>query len=200
MSELGTARQFIEETEHAVRHLFNGLEYYDGLLEGLTPPSQASNLIQVNHYVSQAGRYFALSNSRSALCGAVLETAYVAINAFPKNSTIPTSCISFVQLGDRAVRFCIGRELHGLPLGLIIYAGRNQHVHWEDKSFDKPTTAVFERLFRVHESNPLFDMAYVLDWPRRSSKAHHVVQNELRWRTHEDYARDLRDIIGSAGA
>lgn len=197
MNQQGTADHFIRDTEHAVRHFFEGLKHYDELLDGLTPPSQASSVTQVNQYVAQAGRYFALSTSRAALCGAVLETAYVAINAFPQNSVVPSSCTSFVRSTDRAVRFCIGREIHGLPLGLFIYAGRNQHVHWEDESFDGPTTAVFDALGRAYQSNILFDMAYVLNWPKRSSKAHHIVQNELRWRDYDDYATDLRVLVGA---
>jgi hypothetical protein len=190
-----TADEFFAETEHAVRHLFKGLEYYTQLVNTLTSPSRASNKTHVERYVAHYERYFALDKSRAALCGAVLEIAYAALNAFPRNDQIPASCSPFVSPGNRAVRFCFGREIHGLPMGLLIYAGRNQHVHWEDASFDKATTAVFDTLLQAYLDTD-FDMAYVLNSPRqRSSKAHHVVQNELKWWGYDQYIGDLKSLV-----
>ena len=85
--------------------------------------------------------------------------------------------------------------MHGIPIGLIVYAGRIQFNHWDDESFDYPTTQVFSALLHAYCENTLFDMAYELQYPARTIKANHLVLNELKWRTYGQYIADMRALI-----
>lgn len=190
--------EFLRDTQHAVRHLFNGIHYYESILKGVTPPSQARTMEEVHRYVALAKRYFGYTFSEAALCGGVLQVAFMGISLFSSNSSIPRSCAPFVQKPDHpATRFCIGREVHGIAIGLIIYAGRNQHSHWDDAGFNPPTTAVFNALYRAYAENQFFDLAYVLDWPERTTKAHYIVLNELGWSHYDAYLADMQMLIGN---
>ena len=193
-----TPGDFLQETEHAVRHLFDGIQHYESILKGVTPPSQARTPEEVQRYVVLAERYFGYSFSEAALCGAVLQVAFMGISLFSSNSVIPASCSAIVPAVDHpATRFCIGRQIHGIPIGLVVYAGRNQHSHWDDAGFNQPTTAVFRALYQAYAENLFFDLAYVLDWPQRTTKTHYIVLNELGWAEYDVYLTDMRTLIGT---
>lgn len=187
---------YLSETEHAVRQLFDAIDYYERLLVGVTPPSQATIEDEVTRYLRLAEKYFGYSFSEATLCGSILQVAFMGIFLFPKNSTIPVHCSDLVKCeNQKAIPFCIGRLVNGIPIGLIVYAGRNQFNHWDAETFDPPTTAVFRTLLKAHYDNPFFDMAYELNYPKRTIKANHLVRNELRWRTYDEYVADMRDLI-----
>ena len=134
--------------------------------------------------------------SEAVLCGAVLQIAFMAVFLFSKNETIPANSSRLVKPENKkAIPFCIGRLVHNIPIGMIIYAGRNQFNHWEDRSFDHPTTQVFKALFLAHYDNPFFDMAYELEFPERMIKANHLVLNELKWKNYEHYSTDMKSLV-----
>lgn len=193
-------RAYLSDTEHAVRHLFEAIDYYESLLVGVTPPSQATGMDQVTRYIELAEKYFGYSFSEAALCGSILQVAFMGIYLFSQNTIIPASCTNLVTPPNKkpiqkAIKFCVGRLLHDIPIGLIVYAGRNQFNHWDDKSFDFPTTQVFQALLNAYYENPLFDMAYELNYPERTIKANHLVLNELHWRNYEGYITDMTALI-----
>ena len=187
---------YLSETEHAVRHLFSAIDFYENLLVGVTPPSQAANMDQVTRYLELAEKYFGYSFSESTLCGSILQVAFMGVFLFSKNSEIPAHYTGLVKPDNRkAVPFCIGRVVHDIPIGLIVYAGRNQFNHWGDETFDFPTTQVFRVLWRAYYENPFFDMAYEMNYPARTTKANYLVINELCWRTYEQYVTDMRAMV-----
>lgn len=105
------------------------LQYWDISKAGqpLTPDRCA----ELNRYLEVAGKYFDLKFSEATFAGAPLQVAAMGIRYFSRNTSIPASCASVVPARVKAaVPFCIGRELHGLPIGLIIYDARNQYNHW----------------------------------------------------------------------
>ncbi len=186
---------YLAETEHAVRHLLTGINYYESMLTGVMPPSQANNIDEVKFYMERAESYFGCSVSEAALCGAILQIAFMGIYQFSTNNAIPAHSSTLVKPGNgKAIRFCVGRLVHDIPIGLIIYAGRNQFNHWDDPSFDYPTTQVFLALNRAYHDSPMFDMAYELDYPARTVKANHLVLNEMGWRTYEQYSLDMKSL------
>ncbi len=150
----------------------------------------------VDLYMSAATTYFGRSFSEATLCGSVLQVAFMGLFLFSKNADIPDDCNTLVKgTNEKAIRFCAGRRVHGIPIGLLIYAGRNQFNHWDDEAFDYPTTQVFGALLTSHYNNPLFDMAYELNYPARTLKANHVVLNELRWTSFAAYEADMRALL-----
>jgi hypothetical protein len=195
------AGKYLKDTEHATRHLFAGVNQCESLLRGLTPPSEARTMDEVRRYMEAAEAYFGRSFSEATLCGSILQVAFVGVFLFSRNTAIPDDCATLVKAtNQKAVRFCMGRRVHGVPVGLLIYAGRNQFNHWDDEAFDSPTTAVFGALMAAHYDNPLFDLAYEMNYPARTLKANHIVLNELRWRVYDEYEADMRSLLGSEGA
>lgn len=189
----GDATTYLIETEHAIRHLFAGVEQCEDLLRGLVPPSRAHCAAEVRRYVEAAEVYFDRSFSKAALCGCILQIAFMGLFLYSKNASIPDDCTSLVEpSNNKAIRFCIGRRIHGIPAGLLIYSARNQFNHWDDESFDGPTSRVFAALSKVHYDDSLFDMAYELNYPVRTLRANHVLLNELRWISYEAYITDMR--------
>ena len=179
-----------------MRHRFAGIEGCEGLLRGLTPPSQAQTIDEVKLYMNAATTYFGRSFSEATLCGAVLQVAFMGLFLFSKNTDIPDDCNTLVKRANgKAIRFCVGRRVHDIPIGLLIYAGRNQFNHWDDEAFDYPTAQVFVALMMAHDNNPLFDMAYELNYPARGLKANHVVLNELCWSSFAAYEADMRALL-----
>lgn len=190
------AKDYLVQTEHVVRHLFDGLNYYESVLDGLIPPSQSQDMADIKKYVERARVYFGHSFSEAILCGSILQIAFMGIYKFSDNSEIPSSSRAIVtNKNSPAIRFCIGREIHGLPIGMIIYAARNQYNHWDEENFNQPTTEVFKTLYRAYLNNQFFDMAYDLNYPARTVKANHIVLSELQWRSYADYHKDMNALI-----
>jgi hypothetical protein len=79
----------------------------------------------------------------------------MAIKLYSSNKSIPGSCATIVEPKYKsAIPFCIGRECYGIPLGLLIYAGRNQYCHWDDEEPHEVTRNVFYAL-----SDAFYDIA-----------------------------------------
>jgi hypothetical protein len=101
----------------------------------------------------------------------------------------------------------VGREIHGLPLGAIVHAGRNQDQHWNtedvdlvDGGFHPFTAGVFRRLVQAYYSEPLMDLVFVLgnrgfSGPPKS-RADSIVLSVLRWTNYPVYIRDMKEILG----
>lgn len=118
---------YFKETEHAVRHLFAGLDscwsYYERALDRwdvsqvslpLTPNGRAA----LEKYLELAGAYFDLKFSEATFAGSILQVAYMAIRLFSRNNVIPPSCSTLVRPSNNsAIPFCVGRECHGVPVG-----------------------------------------------------------------------------------
>jgi hypothetical protein len=191
------AQAYLKNTEAAVRHLLTGIDQYEGLLRGLVPPSRARTKDEVAWYMAAAEAYFGCEFPEATLSAAILQVAFTAFLLFSQNDVIPDDCTALVgPTNTKAIRFCVGRRIHGIPAGLLVYAGRNQSSHWDDETFDFPTSQVFGSLLAAHYDNPLFDLAYELNWPGRTLKAHHIVLGELRWTSYEAYEADVRGALG----
>jgi hypothetical protein len=186
------AKSYFRETEPAVRHMFAALLEYDSVT---VPPSlgtyaDSSGVIRLNR--AQAEQYMrALTESlglevaKATLCGSIAQVAYMAINHFSHNAAVDPKCGVFaVTQRSKAAKCCVGRHLHGIPLGLLIYAARVQYNHWDEGMPNNPVPrAVFDALYRHYANDLSFDLAYNLDWPAPRPVAHYVVRHELRWRT-----------------
>lgn len=139
--------------------------------------------------------YFAESFSQATLCGSMLQIASKAIEQYSKNDSISPEIEAILGSHDRTKLFCIGRRVHGLPIGLIIYAGRNQHMHFEGDLHRVPQK-ILQHLATAWDpegkvKDPAFDPAN----PKLYSLAHNIV-GLLGWKTYEDFARDLTGMLG----
>lgn len=210
-----SASEYLKRTESAVRKLFEGIDSYTaGLERARTPVFISSTLDQTkrdaeleawmveNAVAIEAARaaqrdYFAESFAMATLCGAVLQVAAKGLERFSANSAIPEDWRDVIKPKDSAVRCCIGRRVRHVPLGLIIYAGRNQHVHFGEGKLNKINTTVFARLAIHHGTNndpTIRDPAFDLSNSRLVSFAHNVTAL-IDWRSYDAYERDLAALL-----
>lgn len=141
--------------------------------------------------------YLGVSFSNATLCGSVLQIAYMGITLFSSNNVIPDSCKSFVNKGKKGkdpIRYCIGREVRGLPIGIVIYAARNQYNHWDDPKPRRITQAVFDTLASVYGS--VKDPAFDLSNPELKIYSHNVL-GLLGWHSYNAYWMDIHELLGT---
>ncbi|GAH30263.1 unnamed protein product [marine sediment metagenome] len=152
---------------------------------------------QARGYIQDDIDAMSLDFAKATLSGAILQVAYAGINQHSTNATLPGSCQdSAISPTSPKVKFCVGRQVHAIPIGLIVYAGRVQYNHWEEGTPSNPTArAVFHHLLSARLNDMWHDMIYELDWPCTRPVAHHVVLLELTWNVYQDYASDMTEMM-----
>lgn len=209
-----TADDYIQKTESAVRRLFDGIDAYLAVLHkakipalapsepyesNLTPEMVSINFPNEEQLTARRDaerEFLAESFALDTLCGAVLQVAGKAIEIYSTNTNVPPSCLELVK--PMFAKFCVGRMVRNVPLGLIIYAARNQHTHFNDKSLREPSATVFERLATAHgysTTESVRDPAFDLNNPSLTSYASNVTAL-IKWRNYDQYVRDMHDLLG----
>ncbi len=199
MSAIG----YLETTEPAVKHFFDGLnEYY-----AMKPPSIAqyvdkSGLVRMSKsesesFVQKHEDFFVLEYARAILAGSILQVANTAIKMYSPGGQLTEQCKSLgVSEGSPLAKMCVGREVHNIPIGLLIYAGRIQYNHWEEgEPANNVAKNVFRHLISDYYDDVSFDMAYELDYPQTRPVSHYIVRLELNWKSFDDYSKDMKSIL-----
>ena len=199
-----TLSEYLRETEHAIRHLYAGLDscfavYREALsqwdISRVGQPKTEQERARLATYLQHAGRYFDLKFSEATFSGAILQIAVTAIRLFSRNTAIPGSCQTFVKPANESViPFCIGEHRHGVPVGVILYAGRNQYNHW-DEELHPVTRHVFAQLARAHVTSPLSDLAFEITNPTITIYASEILLTAMQWPTYQAYEGALRDLL-----
>ena len=210
-----TPSEYMEKTESATRRLFDGISDYLSILTENPLPilvSTISNdLAEVEEFPDWLStsdeaikpvddsirKFISESFALDTLCGAVLQIAEKAIELNSTNTIIPPDLVAFVNPGK--AKFCIGRRIRTVPLGLIIHSGRNQHAHFEDRKFNKPIPEVFERLATEHELQtqiPVRDPSFDLNARYHQSYARNLL-DLMEWRDHGKYQQDMHLLLGA---
>jgi hypothetical protein len=176
-----TPATYIVRTESAVRKLFEGITSYTDLLFPICGATYVSGETDVTKFQAEfnawktknavalaASQYAQREHTQEAfamatLCGAVLQVAAKAIECYSSNKIIPAKVQSVVAGSTSAIPYAIGRELCGVPIGLIIYAGRNQHMHFNDAKLNRVNVAVFEQLAAMPKEVGLKNPAFALE-------------------------------------
>lgn len=208
--------QYLEKTQSAAAKLFEGANSYLAILRDCHTTFDApySSDVDFQHrydawYKLNQSRiqadleaqklYIGESFAQATLCGAILQLAAKAVECFSKNTKVPLDWKQLINPSNKPVSFCIGRPVRGVPLGLVIYAGRNQHTHFDDQSLREPSLEVFRRLALDHEysqgreesfSDPAFDLSNV----RNISFATNIV-HIMGWSSLEAYEKDMKDLL-----
>jgi hypothetical protein len=197
--------EYFRQTEHAVKHSYAGLDscwqYYQQALQHwdirqvgqpMTPERQAA----LDRYLEGAGKYFDLKFSEAIFAGAILQVAYFAIRIYSRNTSIPVNCPRFVRPSQKPViPFCIGKEQHGIPTGLIVYAARNQYSHWDDEQAHEVTKNVFDALSAAFNQNVLSDLAFELSNPTINVYANEVLLVALGWKSYDTYLEEMKSLL-----
>ena len=90
---------------------------------------------------------------------------------------------------------CIGKERHGVPTGLIIYAGRNQYAHWDAERLYEINEWVFEKLYDAFSDNPLSDLTFDLRNPTINIYAGELLLVALGWYSYEIYLAEMKQLL-----
>jgi hypothetical protein len=159
----------------------------------MTPTRQEA----LNKYLALAGKYFDLKFSEATFAGGILQTAYMGIRLYSRNDTIPKSCMNLIPPSNKsAIPFCIGRDRHGIPVGLIVYAARNQFGHWDDDEPHRITKNVFEALSHAFFADAWHDLSFALSNPTIDIYASEVLLVALGWTTYDEYLADIKSMTG----
>ena len=197
-----------------MKQLFEAVGYYRKLLQKIEHPMfiddvrighedthkeefskwYEENKQDIQNANKKSQEYFGFSFSNATLCGSILQIASMAIEIFSLNDTIPDSCKAIVRPGQKAVKFCTGRLIRELPIGIIIYAARNQYNHWDDPNPHKITEKVFDALATQHGYGTMRDPAFDLGNPVLKIYSHNVI-GLFEWKSYESYLTDIKTII-----
>jgi hypothetical protein len=137
----------------------------------------------------------------SILSGAILQFAFWGIDKFSNNKKIAGGFEDIIgkepNQNKKAIKFCVGRLCDEIPIGLIIYAGRNQAIHFYDQKFNSVTNRVFENLANYY--SPLFNKRYKddkfdLNNPHMENYAENIIYT-LSWFTYEKFEQDMLDTL-----
>jgi len=208
-----SAKGYLSRTESAVRRLFDGIESYISILNAITgvtfvtsePHSPAQDAEYAAWKVANARKlaaakaaereYLAESFALNTLCGAVLQVAGKAIEIYGQNKEIPEDLRQMIKPG--LSRFCVGRLVRTVPIGLIIYAARNQHTHFNDEALREPSASIFKLLATKHGyggSQEIVDPAFDLNNHSLLSFASNVT-SLIGWRSYDNYLSDMSALM-----
>lgn len=200
-----TADEYFKITEHAVQHLYAGLDscwaYYKKALEHwdiskVDQPLTEENKNAIEKYLVLSRKYFDLKFSEAMFAGGICQIAFMAIKLYSSNKSIPSNCVTLVQSKHKAaIPFCIGREHHGIPIGLIVYAGRNQYCHWDDEESHEVTSNVFGALSEAFFNNAWSDLAFDLSNPTINVYANEILLTAMKWNSYDIYLRELKLML-----
>ena len=197
------AKAYLKSTEPAVQHLFNGLNTYDVMnLPPILKYVDETGLVKMTKeenesFLKSYQDFFDLEFARATLAGSILQVAYLGLKQYSSGLEDAAIYAKFnVQSGSSVQRFCRGRQVHRIPIGLLIYAGRVQYNHWEDgEPSGSVAQSVFRELLLAHYDDLGFDMAYKLNYPSPVPVSHYIVRYELNWRTYDDYLSDMKALL-----
>lgn len=212
--KLKSAEDYLRNTDSAVVHLFSAAKtYLDTLRLGLSPTFMSGQLpgpeFDAQYSAWRIENADALAKAKDAraafheerfaldtLCGAILQIAEKGLEIYSQNSDVPVPWKD--RIPKSLAKFAVGREVRDVPLGLIVYAARNQHTHFNDSQLRAASAGVFHSLAAVrgHDS-PVRDPAFDLDNPVLTSYAGNVTAL-IGWRDVEQYRKDMRSMLGVA--
>ncbi len=214
-SPIHSIQSYLKHTHSAVSKLFEARYSYDELLLFPERPGFTAwgddeeriekeyqkwaedNKAQIEERLQRDEQFADEVFAIRTLCGAILQFAFMAIKQFSENTSVPDSFQEVIKPNTIPAKFCIGRLIDDIPLGLVVYAGRNQSHHYDDGWYREPTKTVFSRLanwysptFRKYFFDDRFDLnnqniINFADW----------ILWKLDWNTAADYEEDMRSLF-----
>lgn len=215
---LESAVQYLKQTEPAVRNIFGILQQYFSILEDINLPvciapytpeegfgsafkkRQRQNREANGEASERLYEYLGYRFSIDTLCGSILQIAYRGINLYSKDKVVPSELSSMIKPKSisKVARFCIGRTVRGIPIGLIIYAGRNQYNHWDEESLRDPINEFVFNILAVKHGitraerirEPAFDLNNEMIQIYSSN-----IFFILDWSSYDAYLADMKKLL-----
>lgn len=208
-----SATEYLDRTKSAATHLVRGIDGYRAILRKAPVPvltaeysnreehdAQIEAWLESNADAIEARRrveseYLAEHHALAALCGSLLQLSAMTIQLYSENARIPDCVTEIIQPKGRSLRFAVGRVVRTVPAGLIIYAGRNQYNHMDEKALREPNVSIFERLSTCSDygdriRDPAFDLSNDTVW----NYAANIVAL-LGWTTYDAYRSDIERML-----
>ncbi len=156
------AHAYMKGTAPAVEGLFKLLNQYGWeKMRALVALTKTKTRLELE---DRKKTYSSTDIAREVVAGSILQIAYVAIASYAKPDGKSTIALHFESEINRLIRenpdlkprsdkfelpiqFCVGRDIGHLPLGVIVFAGRNQYNHfYEGKRLSVVNELVFNHL------------------------------------------------------
>ena len=207
--------EYLKQTESAVVKFFEGIDSYFKVLKksssiiyfGDAEDNDARQNWQyknkglIKSSLKSQREFSAESFALAIMCGSLLQIAAMGIKLFSKNENIsediPENVRSLIKPKSNPVKFCTGRLVGKLPIGLIIYAGRNQYNHMDEDEFRGLNKAIFNQLAEIYDDDtkeffkdPAFDLENKLLINLSSN-----ITALLGWKNYESYYSDMKSLI-----
>lgn len=149
-----TLDDYFINTDYAIKSLFDMLAEYEknrftNVLNFILDVHNKK--VQLENVKSYKNEINSIVFSKNVIAGSILQIAYMAIKLYSKNK-IKNSFLSdneryvnenkslYKFREDKTfefnIKFCVGREIESMPIGLIIYAARNQFNHMDKRIMD----------------------------------------------------------------
>ncbi len=215
--------EYIAKTESAVKKIFEGIASYLSILKkdpvpvylgdvayaedgtelalGQTPDFQnwvVEKEILIQQSINTQREFIAESFALAVLCGSLLQIAAMGIQWFSTNSEVPADLPQDLHslIKPPIQKFCVGRTVYGVPIGLIIYAGRNQYNHMDEEKLNPLNQKIFELLAtrnnRISYKDPAFDLSN-----DSLSNLSSNVTGLLNWKDYGAYYTDMASMFPS---
>lgn len=199
---------YLQRTESAVRHLFDGMQRYAGILARARPPIfvhgggygehfdrafaawQSTNAQAIQAALQAERDYLEESFALDTLAGAVLQIAEKAFELYGTGTAVPMVLSGSVR--PELARYFAGKEVRGVPMGAAIYAGRNQHAHYEEAP--RKATAAILNVMATHGHPGIVDPALDPHNHGLFSMARNIVYL-VGWENYAAYERDMRQAL-----
>ncbi|MEH1948221.1 MAG: hypothetical protein V7K77_14900 [Nostoc sp.] len=225
---MDSPEEYLRATKSAVLKLLDGINSYNEIFINIPRPifNFSSNLTEsearaearkqayenwlreneaaIISSLKAQKEYFAESFAIATLCGSLLQIAAMGIQLFSQNEEIaedlPEILRSVIKPKSKVAKFCIGCRVRNVPIGLVIYAGRNQFNHIDEKKLSEVNTTIFNLLAYKNDTveDKFFkDLAFDVETKLISNFSSNVI-GLLGWRTYDLYDSDMRSLLINA--
>lgn len=162
------ARSYMVGTAPAAEGMFRLLnEYGRQKMRAFVDLTKSKTL---EEFELSKGKFSSTDVAKEIIAGSILQIAYVAIERFAVRGEKSKNAVHFETEINRLIRetpttrwkkkepftlpdgFCVGRDIGDLPLGVVVYAGRNQYNHFGEKRLCVLNEVVFNHLHNMWPS------------------------------------------------
>lgn len=160
----------IGEYEPALEGLFKILLEYNNYKIGSFV--DIANSVSKDDLIKNQKIYKSKDHARDIVAGAIIQIAYMLLEKFGLSGVKGSGALHFEKEVNRMIsecedtrykgkkplqlplHFCLGREIGDLPLGVVIYAARNQYAHWQEERLSVLNEVIFNHLDSIWPELP----------------------------------------------
>jgi len=198
---------YLQDTEYAAKSLFGAITHEVDALAGLLQQretvrakEQAYDLafqVRINHPAAHYwyGEWCKAAQERNKV---EAEVAELELRIADREFSIETLAAAVLQIAKQGISTVHGkpdncpkaREVFGQEIARVIFAGRNQALHYEEpKKIDEKCVHLFTALAEAGANQSLKEA-------RNGKNLAAVVLQELGWTDYDSYVNDMIEILG----